>query len=368
MYRNLVKATYLVVMKSSAYPVGLTGEAAPGSILGALAGAFAHLTAAPPLRDNHRVRVTYPGNVAEARNARIHRPEPRGLRRSLWPMAPAPRWSERRGTMWPMRYRTLRWLTVAGPLIFLALVDVLRHQFWPELLHPWPGYLIVLSIVAGGAWIFSGAVFGRIERMERRIVGQNRELRAISETANRQAAQLRALHEAELVLSSDLTLETVLRRIVDLAQELTGARYGALAVVDDGGAIVRFLTSGLTPEERVLLGDPPIGRGLLGPIFHDNRPIRVDEISLDFRSCGFPPGHPPMRTYLGVPITLHGRAYGNVYLTDKQGPSGPVQFTEEDEGGVMLFAAQAAIDSAPGKGTCVIVSMPVESVPAAGGS
>ena len=204
--------------------------------------------------------------------------------------------------------------------------------------------------------------------MERRIVGQNRELRAISETANRQAAQLRALHEAELVLSSDLTLETVLRRIVDLAQELTGARYGALAVVDDGGAIVRFLTSGLTPEERALLGDPPTGRGLLGPIFHDNRPIRVDEISLDSRSCGFPPGHPPMRTYLGVPITLHGRAYGNVYLTDKQGPSGPVQFTEEDEGSVMLFAAQAAIDSAPGKGTCVIVSMPVESVPAAGGS
>lgn len=242
-----------------------------------------------------------------------------------------------------MRYRTLRWLTVAAPLLFLAAVDVLRHQVWPELLQPWPGFLVVLALVGVAAWLFSRTIFDRIERMERQIVGQNKELREVGVTARRQATQLRALHEAELALTSDLTLETVLRRIVDLARDLTGARYGALAVVDDAGHIVRFLTAGLTDDERARLGDPPTGRGLLGPIFIDNRPIRVDEISRDPRSIGFPPGHPPMRTYLGVPIVLHGRVYGNLYLTDKRDTDGPIPFAEEDESGVSLFAAQAAI-------------------------
>jgi signal transduction histidine kinase len=82
---------------------------------------------------------------------------------------------------------------------------------------------------------------------------------------------------------------------------------------------------------------------LLGPIFVDHRPIRVPEIASDPRSVGFPPGHPPMRTYLGVPIVLGDRVYGNLYLTDKQGPDGPSPFAEEDESGVTLFAAQAAI-------------------------
>jgi len=242
-----------------------------------------------------------------------------------------------------MRHRTLRWLTVVAPLLFLALVDVLRHQFWPELLHPWPGFIMVLAVVAVAVWLFSRAVFDRVERMERQIVRNNRELQEIGETARRQAAQLRALHEAELALSSDLTLETVLRQIVDLARDLTGARYGALAVVDEGGRIARFLTAGLTPEQRAQLGEPPIGRGLLGPIFADHRPVRVDEIASDPRSVGFPPGHPPMRTYLGVPIVLHDRVYGNLYLTDKQGTGGPIPFTEEDEDGVSMFAAQAAV-------------------------
>src|SRR5688572_30276836 len=101
-----------------------------------------------------------------------------------------------------MRFRSLRWLTVAAPLLFLALVDVLRHQVWPGLLHPWPGYLVVLVVVAGAVWLFSRAVFDRIDQMERQIVKNNRELREIGETARRQAAQLRALHEAELVLTS----------------------------------------------------------------------------------------------------------------------------------------------------------------------
>lgn len=242
-----------------------------------------------------------------------------------------------------MRFRTLRWLTVAIPLLFLALVDVLRHQLWPELLHPWPGFLVVLGIIAGATWLFSTIVLGRAETMERQIVEQNALLRQAGETTHRQAVQLQALHEAGLALSAELTLEIVLERIVNLARELTGARYGALAVVDEAGQIVRFLTQGLTDEERSHLGQPPTGRGLLGQIFVDDRPIRVDEIARDPRSAGFPPGHPPMRTFLGVPIVLHARRYGNLYLTDKQGASGPIPFTEEDERGVTLFAAQAAV-------------------------
>src|SRR4051812_28393304 len=242
-----------------------------------------------------------------------------------------------------MRFRSLRWLTVAVPLLFLALVDVLRHQVWPEMLHPWPGFLVVLAIVAGAAGLFSRLVFDRVESMERQIVDQNAELRIVGETASRQAAQLQALHEAGLVLSSELTLETVLERIVELARALTGARYGALAMVDEAGQIVRFLTTGLTDEERARLGEPPTGRGLLGRIFVDTSPIRVAEIGQDPRSIGFPPGHPPMRTFLGVPITLRARTYGNLYLTDKQGPGGPIPFSDEAERSVTLFAAQAAV-------------------------
>jgi len=241
-----------------------------------------------------------------------------------------------------MRFRSLRWLTVAVPLLFLAVLDVVRHQFWPEL-HQWPGNLFLLLIVGGASWIFSREVFNEAERMERRILKQNARLQEVSETARRQASQLHTLHQAGLALSADLTLESVLRRIVDLARDLTGARYGALGVVDDAGHMVRFLTSGLTEEERAKLGDPPTGRGLLGRIFHDDHPIRVEHIGADPRSVGFPPGHPPMLTYLGVPIILHDRSYGNLYLTDKQGPDGPIPFTDEDESSVRLFATQAAV-------------------------
>jgi signal transduction histidine kinase len=242
-----------------------------------------------------------------------------------------------------MNLRALRWLTVAIPLAFLVLVDILRHQLWPEVLHPWPGFIVVLAVLFVAILGFSRAVFDRVEVLEGRIVRQNAELRKRGEMTARQTAQLETLYASGLALASDLSLEPVLRRIVELARELTGARYGALAVVDEQGGIARFLTDGLTPEERALLGEPPTGRGLLGRIFADCAPIRVDEIARDPRSVGFPPGHPPMRTFLGVPIVLHGRSYGNLYLTDKQGAAGPVPFTEDDERAVTLFAAQAAI-------------------------
>ncbi|MCC6180101.1 MAG: GAF domain-containing sensor histidine kinase [Chloroflexi bacterium] len=240
-----------------------------------------------------------------------------------------------------MSHRTLRWLTVLVPLLFLAAVDVARHQLWPQLLHTLWGGLLVLAIVGTSTWLFARAIFDYIARAERRILEQNVRLQEVSETTERQAAQLRALHEAGLALGSDLALETVLRRVVELAMELADAHYGALAVVDERGGIVRFLTLGLTPEERARLGEPPSGRGLLGQIFTDATPIRVDDIIHDSRSVGYPPGHPPMHTFLGVPIVRRGRTFGNLYLTDKQGPNGPAPFTEDDESTVAMFAGQA---------------------------
>lgn len=168
-------------------------------------------------------------------------------------------------------------------------------------------------------------------------------LRHTAAALTERAAQLRALHEAGLVVSSDLSLEAVLQRVVELARELVGARYGALGVFDDRGQIARFLTSGLSLEERARLGDLPKGRGLLGAVLAEGRPIRVDDIATDSRSVGFPAGHPAMTTFLGVPIIARGRTYGNLYLTDKEGPTRIAPFTVEDTDLVELFAAQAAI-------------------------
>src|SRR5262249_2268153 len=123
--------------------------------------------------------------------------------------------------------------------------------------------------------------------------------------------------------------------------ELTGARYAALGVIDrTGQQLERFLTTGVDEATHEAIGDPPRGRGILGVLIRDAKPLRLREISDDPRSVGFPPHHPPMRTFLGVPILLRGVAYGNLYLTEKEGGE---DFTDEDEELTQLLAAQAAV-------------------------
>jgi len=152
--------------------------------------------------------------------------------------------------------------------------------------------------------------------------------------------RMRALVEAGIALSSELSLEAVLQKIVDAARKLTGARYAALGVLDPTGArLERFVTTGVDPETRAAIGDLPTGRGILGVLIRDARPLRLSELGEDPRSVGFPPGHPPMHSFLGVPIALRGVAYGNLYLTEKE--SG--DFTQEDEDAAVLLAAQAAV-------------------------
>ena len=148
------------------------------------------------------------------------------------------------------------------------------------------------------------------------------------------------LIQAGLALSSELSLDAVLQRIVELAVDITDARYGALGVLGEDGKIEEFLTEGVTPEERAAIGDPPAGHGVLGLIVSQGRSLRVDDIGSDPRSVGFPPHHPPMRSLLGMPIEARGRVFGNIYLTEKQ--SGPA-FTDDDERALEVLATQAGV-------------------------
>jgi signal transduction histidine kinase len=153
--------------------------------------------------------------------------------------------------------------------------------------------------------------------------------------------RLRVLVDAGIALSSELSLEALLQQLVERAALLTGARYAALGVIDQSGTgLERFLTTGIDAETRAAIGELPKGRGILGVLIREAVPLRLAELGDDARSVGFPDNHPPMRTFLGVPILLRGVAYGNLYLTEKQDGA---EFTEDDEELVQLLAAQAAV-------------------------
>jgi signal transduction histidine kinase len=160
---------------------------------------------------------------------------------------------------------------------------------------------------------------------------------AVSSNENR----LRALVETGVAITSELSLDALLQRLVEAASELTGARYAALGVIDRSGSeLERFLTTGIDAETHAAIGDLPRGRGILGVLIRDDTPLRLHNLGEDLRSVGFPPNHPPMRTFLGVPLHLRGVAYGNLYLTEKAGGE---DFTEEDQELVELLASQAAV-------------------------
>jgi signal transduction histidine kinase len=160
---------------------------------------------------------------------------------------------------------------------------------------------------------------------------------AVSSNENR----LRALVETGVAITSELSLDALLQRLVESAAELTGARYAALGVIDRSGTeLERFLTTGIDAETQAAIGDLPRGRGILGVLIREDAPLRLHNLGDDPRSVGFPPHHPPMRTFLGVPVHLRGVAYGNLYLTEKADGE---DFTEEDQELVELLASQAAV-------------------------
>ncbi len=149
-----------------------------------------------------------------------------------------------------------------------------------------------------------------------------------------------ALDAATRAVAGVLSVEEVLQVIVDQVRPLVGARYAALGIVDERGVIEQFITSGMDAETRARIGSLPRGHGFLGLIIEENRPFRIPDINVDPRRHGFPPNHPPMTTFLGVPVSVKERSVGNLYLTDKAGGD---PFTEADQGIVEFFARHAGI-------------------------
>jgi signal transduction histidine kinase len=145
--------------------------------------------------------------------------------------------------------------------------------------------------------------------------------------------------EAGAAIARSLDLDETLQTVVEAAAKVTNASYCALGVLGPDRRISRFITTGLTDDQRYELGSLPTGRGILGVLIDEARPLRLRDLTQDPRSVGFPPNHPPMRSFLGVPVEGRGEVFGNLYLTES--PEG--MFTDEDERVVLLLAGMAAI-------------------------
>jgi len=187
-------------------------------------------------------------------------------------------------------------------------------------------HLVMLAVGIAGVLGFSSVLFGRLTVLQTR----DRE----------QTVRLRALNVAGMSLTSELDSAAVLQRVVDQAREVASARYAALGVFDNSGTVEQFITSGITAAERALIGALPHGLGLLGLLQREPHALRLRDIKDHPASVGFPPNHPPMRSFLGTPILWRGAALGNLYLTEKKGGAG---FSSDDEQAVATLAAQAAI-------------------------
>lgn len=247
----------------------------------------------------------------------------------------------------------LRVLSVAAPLAGLLALYLIREV----LLHLGPPLLanVLTAILAcAGIFLFSWAVFRTIGRQDERLAEQHGELERRYATERRLRAQLETLHQAALAIASTRTPATILQCLVDLARELIGARYAALGVLGEHGAIDGFYTSGITAEERARLGPPPQGHGLLSVLLSEGAVLRVDDIARDPRAVGFPPGHPPMTSLLGVPVAHQAHIVGNLYLADKEGAppattgdadtdARPCPFSADDEHLLRLLASHAAV-------------------------
>ena len=153
--------------------------------------------------------------------------------------------------------------------------------------------------------------------------------------------EVRKLLDVGRALVAELDVETVLRHVLETARELTGARYAALGILDEGKEeLERFVFVGIDEETRRLIGPLPRGAGVLGELIRNPEPLRLPDVTQHRRSYGFPPGHPPMTTFLGVPISIRGEAYGNLYLTDK---GEGAEFDQRDEQSAIVLGEWAAI-------------------------
>jgi signal transduction histidine kinase len=238
-----------------------------------------------------------------------------------------------------MTYRVLGWFGIALGLACWAGLVTLRVIAFGET-FVLRDVVVEMALVFGGSLVFWRWIVSMLAR-------QAAEVRQRTD-------HLEALYAASIALTTEHELTSVLQLVVDQSRSLLNAKYGALGILDeDGTGISQMITSGLSPTQRAALQQFPHGHGLLGAPIAERRAVRVSQIAADPRSRGFPPNHPAMSTFLGVPIISKGRIFGNLYLADKQpGPDaaigsarsvGPLPFAQEDQEILEMFANQAAI-------------------------
>jgi signal transduction histidine kinase len=221
-----------------------------------------------------------------------------------------------------------RLIAAALVLPVLLLAGLIGLDYWvlePSLPSA-AGHVALLAIGAAGVVTFSIVILARLGQLQEREIAQSR--------------RLRALNEAGLALSAELETETLLHKIADLARVVGDAKYSALGTFDERGVVTRFYTAGITDEVRERIGPLPVGKGILGLLPREGRPLRLRDLHQHPASVGFPPNHPRMTSFLGVPIRWRGESVGNLYLTEKQGGG---EFAIEDEEALLALAAQAAI-------------------------
>ena len=225
-----------------------------------------------------------------------------------------------------MPYRRLQRILLVLTALFLVLLEIVRFWVGHKFLSTSYRMALSLGFVAAGV-VFLAMAFSVLAARHRRMQRRNQSLLA--------------LYEASQILHNDhLSLPGMLQRVVDQACKLIEARYGAVSVIDPDYRIRQFITSGVSDEVRERIGEPPRGRGLLGVVLRQGQKLRMDDLTKDPRSAGFPEHHPPMSTLLAVPIVCIGPFRGNLYLAEKESTGA---FTEEDEEALRRFATAAAI-------------------------
>jgi signal transduction histidine kinase len=223
-----------------------------------------------------------------------------------------------------MTLKRLRIIAVVIPILGVAGLELGRAAIIGFV--SWEKRLALDLVYVAAIVVFAAVIFRFVDEMQERLKRQNEELLA--------------LHGAALDVTADLSLDVVLRKVVEQARSLVGAKYGAVSVVDQDNRIVSFITSGITPEERAAIGPPPVGHGLLGVVLREGQRLRLEDLTAHAQSHGFPPNHPPMRSLLAVPIPCKGPFLGNLYLTEKEETGA---FTADDEETLVRFALQAAL-------------------------
>ncbi len=228
------------------------------------------------------------------------------------------------GARFLMTLKRLRLIAITMPIFAVVVVEIARSLIIGFV--SWQQRLALDLVMVGAIVFFSVIIFRYVDQMQERLKRQNEELLA--------------LHSAGLDVTAELSLDVVLRKVVEQARNLVGAKYGALSVIDHEHRILSFVTTGISNEERAAIGPPPVGHGLLGIVLHEGQRLRLGDLTQHPASHGFPANHPPMHSLLAVPIPCKSPFRGNLYLTEKVGAGA---FSVDDQETLERFAVQAAL-------------------------